>query len=298
MRINRHNCMQALRGTGVALVTPFKDGQIDYPALAALIEHCIGGGLNYLVSMGTTGESVTLSKAEKTALLEFTKQQVAGRVPLVLGLGGNHTWALKAELESLDPAGLAAILSVSPYYNKPTQGGIIRHYELLAEASPLPILLYNVPGRTSSNLLPETTMELAQHERIIGIKEASGSVLQCMELVRRRPEGFLLISGDDHLTLPLMALGFDGVISVIANAFPQPFAEMVGLAAQSLMPAAQKLHYKLLPLMDLLFVEGNPAGIKATLQALGLASAETREPLLPMSAANYAKVESAVKNLA
>jgi len=282
--------IRQLRGTGVALVTPFKAGQIDYPALQKLIDHCIEGGVEFLVSMGTTGESVTLSKEEKKALLAFTKKAIAGRVPLVLGHGGNNTVALIEELQAIDLEGVDAILSASPAYNKPSQEGIYQHYMEFAANCPLPIILYNVPGRTSSNISAATCIRLAKaSKQFIGVKEASGNLGQAMEIIQGAPREFALWSGDDNLTLALIALGGDGVISVVGNAYPLRFSEMVRHGLEDEFREARALHYTLSQLVDLLFVEGNPAGIKWVLNAIGIMENELRLPLVPMQNEQYIK---------
>lgn len=290
---------QKLTGTGVALVTPFlKDGQIDFKGLSKLVNHVIVGGVNYLVSLGTTGESSTLSKREKQEVLSFTVDCSSGKVPIVAGIGGNNTSLVINDLKSMNLNGVSAILSVSPYYNKPSQEGIYRHYEALSKASPLPIILYNVPGRTSSNLSAETTLRLANNfSNIIGIKEASGNIVQCMEIVRKRPEGFLVISGEDALTLPMMSFSMDGVISVIANLYPDIYSDMVNLAALGQFGQAKALHFKLLPLIDLIFQEGNPPGAKAGLELLGICSSYLRLPLSKISDALNSSIKQCIKQI-
>jgi 4-hydroxy-tetrahydrodipicolinate synthase len=274
-----------LSGTGVALVTPFhKNGAVDFDALTRLVNHILKGKCEYLVVLGTTGESVTLSTDEKRAVVDCVLAVNRNRVPLVLGLGGNDTAGLVRKLETSDFTGISALLSVSPYYNKPTQKGLIQHYTKLAKASPLPMLLYNVPARTGSNLHQETVLRLANDiPSIIGIKEASGSMEQAMDIIRQRPDGFLVISGDDALTLPLLAAGADGVISVVANAFPREFSEMVRQALKSNFKKARELHYDLLPIVPMLFEEGNPAGVKCALKMLGICDEHLRLPLVPVS---------------
>ena len=273
-------------GTGVAIVTPFsKDGNVDFKGLTNLIEHLIKGKVEYLVVMGTTGESATLSKDEKSAVINHVVDTVEKRVPLVLGIGGNYTQEVINTIKSSDLKGFSAILSVSPYYNKPSQEGIYQHYKMIANASPLPIILYNVPGRTMSNMTSETTLRLANDfKNIIGIKEASGNMEQCMRIIKHRPKDFLVISGDDNLTLPLMACGADGVISVVANAFPKDFSEMVRQAAQSNMVQAQKLHYKLNEITEQLFADGNPGGVKHVLEIMKVCPAFVRLPLVKPNA--------------
>lgn len=272
-------------GTGVALVTPFdKDLNIDFNALERLVSHCIEGGVNYLVVMGTTGENPVLSKEEKRAVLDAVIEAAAGRVPIVYGVGGNHTGALVKELETFDFKGVSAILSVSPYYNKPTQEGIYQHYKTLSEHSPLPLILYNVPGRTGSNISAQTTLRLAHDfENIIAIKEASGDLDQVMKIINERPKDFLVISGDDNLTLPLIAIGGNGVISVSGQAFPSVFTEMVNQALKGNVSAARPLHYRLYELTNMLFAEGNPGGVKAALDLQNVIEPYMRQPLWPIS---------------
>lgn len=284
-------------GTGVALVTPFdKDLKIDFTALERLVAHCIDGGVDYLVVMGTTGENPVLSKDEKRAVLDAVLDASGGRVPVVYGVGGNNTQALVSELQSFDFGGVSAILSVSPYYNKPTQEGIYQHYKTLSAHSPLPIILYNVPGRTGSNMLAETTLRLAHDfDNIIAIKEASGNLDQVMKIIKDRPEGFLVISGDDNLTLPMIALGGDGVISVSGQGFPKVFTEMVNQALAGNIAAARPLHYQLYEITNMLFAEGNPGGIKHSLELQGIMEAYMRQPLWPISDALKAKLEAEMK---
>lgn len=271
-----------LTGTGVAIVTPFKkNGAIDFPALKKLMNHLINGKVEYLVVMGTTGESVTLSKEEKQLVIDCVVKETKKRVPLVLGVGGNNTAEVAAQIAKVDAKAFSAVLSVSPYYNKPSQEGIYQHYKVLAKASKLPIILYNVPGRTSSNISWETTVRLAKDfKNIIAIKEASGSVEQCMKIINNRPKNFLVISGDDNLTLPIIASGGDGVISVVANAFPYDFSEMVRAALEDDMTTARKQHYKLMDFTDLLFADGNPGGIKYALSLMKIGEPYVRLPLV------------------
>jgi len=289
-----------LKGTGVALVTPFtKSGDIDYPGLEKLINHCITGGVEYVVSLGTTGESVTLSAEEKLDVLNFTVEKTAKRVPVVAGFGGNNTQhIIKHEIEKFHFKGVDAILSVSPAYNKPTQEGIYQHYKAVAAASPVPVLLYNVPGRTSSNMKAETTLRLANDvENIIGIKEASGDFNQCMHIVKNKPKNFLVISGDDNITLGLMAYGFDGVISVVGQAFPKIFSDMVRHCLKEDFASARAEHYKLNDITDMLFAEGNPAGVKAALEIIGVCQKYVRLPLVDISAELRHKLEAAIAKL-
>ncbi len=277
--------MNQLKGTGVAMVTPFKkDGSVDVPALKKLTDHLVDGGVDYLVVMGTTGETSVMDKEDKKLVLDTVLATNAGRKPVVLGLGGNNTLDLCAQLDRMDAAGLTAILSVAPYYSKPTQNGLFEHYKALSEHSKLPIILYNVPGRTGCNLLPDTVQRIAFDCRnVIGIKEASGNMEQIMTIIRERPKDFLVISGDDSITMPLMAAGADGVISVIGNAFPAEWSAMVKHAAKGEVVEARAIHYRLLELVQLLFVEGNPAGIKEVLSHLDVCENYLRLPLVPVS---------------
>lgn len=285
--------MKNFRGTGVAIVTPFKsDKSVDYDTLERLVEHLIQNRIDYLVVQGTTGESVTLTNEEKAKTLAFIIKVTKNRLPIVLGLGGNCTQTIIDSLHSLDLTGVDAILSVSPYYNKPTQEGIYQHYKAIAAATTKPIILYNVPGRTSSNILPATTLRLANDcKNIIAIKEASGNLEQCMEIIKNKPTNFLVISGDDALTLPFIASGGDGVISVLANAFPKGFSSMVNAALSGNIKEAQDLHYKHFDIIHYLFCEGNPAGIKATLKVLGITGDTVRLPLVNVSDTTYNKIK-------
>jgi 4-hydroxy-tetrahydrodipicolinate synthase len=272
------------KGTGVAVITPFKtNGDVDFKALGKTIEHLIRGKVEYLVVMGTTGESATLEKEEKDAVVSHIREVSDKRIPLVLGVGGNDTREVVRNLSQFDLKGYSAILSVSPYYNKPSQRGIIEHYKAVAEASPLPVILYNVPGRTASNLTAETTLRLAEEKNIIGIKEASGNMEQVMKIIKHRPKKFLVISGDDNLTLPILACGGDGVISVVANAFPKDFSEMTRQALKYNMQEAQRLHYKLTDITEQLFADGNPGGVKAVMEMMKLCSETVRLPLVPVN---------------
>lgn len=274
-----------LSGTGVALVTPFKNGKIDWESLERVIEHVIAGGVEFLVSLGTTGESVTCSDEEHRQILDFTIKVNRGRLPLVAGVfGGNNTAAMVEKIQGFNFEGIDALLSSNPAYNKPGQEGIYRHYMELAEASPRPIIIYNVPSRTSSNMTAETTLRLAHaSEQFVAVKEASDDIYQVMKIIKGRPEGFLVLSGDDFITLPLIACGGEGVISVIANTVPRPFTDMVRAARRNDMATAQSLNMQLLELYKLLFLEGNPVGVKAAMELQGLCSREVRLPLVPMS---------------
>ena len=288
-----------LRGTGVALVTPFKaNSEVDYNGLENVINHCINGGVEYLVSLGTTGESVNLDKDEKLAILEFTIKSAAGRVPIVAGFGGNSTHHVVSDIQKFHFKGVDAILSVSPYYNKPTQEGIFEHYKAIAKASPVPVILYNVPGRTASNIKADTTLKIANEiENVIGMKEASGDFNQCMQIVKNKPKDFLVVSGDDNITLGLMAYGFDGVISVVGQAFPRTFSEMVRHALTGDFANARKLHYELNDITDMLFAEGNPAGVKCALELQGICSGYVRLPLVGVSEELKKKLKAAIDKL-
>ncbi len=280
--MNQH---ERFRGTGVALVTPFKNGNIDWEDLEKIIEHVIAGGVEFLVSLGTTGESVTLSDEEHRQVLDFTIKINRGRLPLVAGIfGGNNTAALVEKIKTYNFEGIDALLSSNPAYSKPGQEGIFQHYMELAEVSPKPIIIYNVPSRTASNMNAETTLRLANSsDKFLGIKEASDDIYQVMKIIKGKPKDFLVLSGDDFITLPLIAAGGDGVISVIANTTPRPFTDMVRAALRQDMPTAQKLNFKLLELYKLLFIEGNPVGVKAALELQGLCGREVRLPLVPMT---------------
>lgn len=276
---------QRFRGTGVALVTPFKEDRIDWDSLEKIIEHVISGGVEFLVSLGTTGESVTTSEAEHRQILDFTIRVNRGRLPVVAGVfGGNNTAELVRKMQDFNFEGIDALLCSNPAYNKPGQEGIFQHYMELAEVSPRPIIIYNVPSRTASNMNAETTLRLANaSDKFLGIKEASNDIYQVMKIIKGKPRNFLVLSGDDFITLPLIASGGDGVISVIANTMPRPFTDMVRAALRNDLPAAQQLNFKLLELYKLLFIEGNPVGVKAALELQGLCSREVRLPLVPMT---------------
>lgn len=273
-------------GTGVALVTPFRRGQetVDFTRLESLIENIIAAGVDYIVALGTTSEAATMTESERSAVQEFIVETVGGRRPIMLGLGGNNTLNITDQMARTNFDGISGILSVAPYYNKPNQRGLAAHFRSVAEASPVPVVLYNVPGRTGVNISAETTLTLANEcPNIIGIKEASGNMQQIMEILRSRPTDFRVISGDDSLTLPMMSLGADGVISVIANALPQQMSQMVHLALKGDLKHALPLHNQMLPLMNAIFEEGNPTGIKALLEAQGSIYNVLRLPLVKAS---------------
>ncbi|MDE6339001.1 MAG: 4-hydroxy-tetrahydrodipicolinate synthase [Muribaculaceae bacterium] len=272
-----------LKGMGVAMITPFRqDKTIDYDALGNIIEHLIKGKSDYIVVLGTTGETPSLSPEEKYNVRKFVIDKVAGRIPLVLGLGGNNTMGLVEELRCNSFTGFSAILSVVPFYNKPSQEGIYQHYKAIAEASPLPVILYNVPGRTGVNMTAETTLRIAREvDNVIGVKEASGNFTQIEEIIKNKPSDFQVVSGDDSITYPLMTLGAVGVISVIGNAFPEEFGKMVRLCLDGKFQEALPIHFEFTELFNLLFVDGNPAGVKCTLNAMGMIENVLRLPLVP-----------------
>lgn len=283
--------MKNLMGTGVALVTPMhEDGSIDYKGLKKLLSHT-GKGVDYYVVMGTTGESATLSKKEKQAVLDFVRKNNTRNLPLVYGIGGNDTQSVLEELIHTDLTGVAAILSVSPYYNKPSQEGIYQHFKAVAKVSTVPVILYNVPGRTASNLTADTTLRLAQLDNVIGIKEASGNLEQCMKIAKEKPKDFMLISGDDMLTLALYANGAVGVISVLANAYPVVFKKLKEFAWAGKLAAAQKEQFKLLDINGPMYEEGNPVGVKYLLSLLGICQPHVRMPLVNPSEHLKKKVE-------
>lgn len=286
-----------LRGTGVALVTPFKiNDEVDLDALGKVIDHVIKGGVEYVVTLGTTGETPTLSKEEKIAIIRFTYEKVANRVPVVVGIGGNDTHALVKDLETFPLDKAVAVLSASPYYNKPSQEGIFRHYKMLAAASPKPILLYNVPGRTGRNISATTTIRLANEVRnIAGIKEASGDMAQCMQILRDKPKNFLVVSGDDALALPQIACGMEGVISVAANAFPKKFSELVRQCLSGDFVKGKKINDELMEAYELMFAENNPAGVKAFMAEMGLLKNNLRLPMVALSDTLHQKVKQYLK---
>lgn len=288
-----------LKGLGVALITPFcADGSVDDVALGKLIDYQVSAGVDYMVVLGTTAETPTLTDNEKTHILQLAKEHIRGRVPLVLGLGGNNTAALVNTLQTADFRGIDAILSVVPYYNKPSQEGIYQHYAALAKASPVPIILYNVPGRTGTNMTAETTLRLAgEFENIVAIKEASGNMTQIESIIKNKPAGFLVISGDDGIAFPLITQGGAGVISVIGNAFPKEFGKMVRLALSGDYDNARSIHHQFTELFDLLFVDGNPAGVKSMLNAMGMIENRLRLPLVPTRITTYEKIRMVLENL-
>ncbi|WP_026452151.1 4-hydroxy-tetrahydrodipicolinate synthase [Aequorivita capsosiphonis] len=289
--------MKQLVGTGVALITPFKsDFSVDVEGLTKVVDFNIENGIDYLVVLGTTAESATLSKEEKQLVINTIVSSNNGRLPLVLGIGSNNTQEVIDEMTLRDLSAFTAILSVSPYYNKPTQEGIYRHFAAIAKVAPLPIILYNVPGRTASNMLPETVIRLANDfDKIVAIKEAAGDIVQAMRLILGCPKDFLVISGDDMITLPMVLAGGAGVISVIGEGFPKEFSKMVKLGLDKKVDEAYKIHYKIAPAIDYIFTEGNPAGIKAVFKTLGICGDTVRLPLVVVSEALRSKIDSFVK---
>ncbi len=291
--------MQSLIGTGVALVTPFKkDFSVDVEALIRIVEYQIQGGIDYLVVLGTTAENATLTQEEKELVITTIVTANNGRLPLVLGVGGNNTQKIVEELQTRDFKNFSAILSVSPYYNKPTQEGIYQHFKAVAQASPVPVLLYNVPGRTASNMLPSTVIRLAKDfKNIIGIKEAAGDIVQAMKLIQEKPEGFLVISGDDMITLPMILAGGSGVISVIGEGFPKQFSKMVRLGLERKTDEAYALHYMLADAIDMIFEQGNPAGIKEVFKILQLSENTVRLPLVGVNEDLAKRIAQFVKKI-
>ncbi|WP_396167412.1 4-hydroxy-tetrahydrodipicolinate synthase [Flavobacterium sp.] len=291
--------MQSLIGTGVALVTPFKkDFSVDTEALTRIVNFQIENGIDYLVVLGTTAENATLSQEEKELVIQTILSANQKRLPLVLGVGGNNTLQLVEELKTRDFSDFVAILSVSPYYNKPTQEGIYHHFKAIAEASPVPVILYNVPGRTASNMLPATVIRLAtDFKNIVAIKEAAGDIVQAMKLIQGKPEGFLVISGDDMVTLPMVLAGGSGVISVIGEGFPRQFSDMVRLGLERKVDEAYKIHYQLADVIDMIFEQGNPAGIKEIHKTLGLSENTVRLPLVNVNEDLANRISNFVKSL-
>ncbi len=293
------NLQNKLKGTGVALVTPFrKDTSIDFSSFEKLLEHTTKNGVDYLVVLGTTGESATLNKDEKQAVLNCAIEFSEGRFPIIAGFGGNNTMQLLKEVKNYNFEGIDAILSVAPAYNKPTQKGIYEHYKALSLVSPIPIILYNVPGRTSCNIAAETTLKLAHDfDNIVAVKEASGNFEQIMTIVKDKPKDFVVLSGDDMLTLPLISVGVEGVISVVANVFPKEFSQMINMALKGDYKSALSLQHKLLGIMNTLFVEGNPAGAKAALKILDIIKDYMRLPLTTVSKSTYNKLKQQIEEI-
>ena len=283
-----------LRGTGVALVTPFtKDGSIDFTALGKVIDHVIKGGIDYLVTLGTTGETPTLSKEEKIAIIDFTFSHTASRVPIIVGVGGNNTAEVISDLQKFPLKDALAVLSVAPFYNKPSQEGIYQHYKTIAQASPKPVILYNVPGRTGRNMSAATAIRLAKDcPNVVGLKEASGDMVQCMEILRDAPSSFIVLSGDDLLALPQIACGIQGVISVAANAYPLEYSNMVRACLAGDFVHAKTINDPLIEVYDIMFAENNPSGVKAFMHQMGLLENEVRLPLVPLSEPIYSLVKA------
>jgi len=288
-----------IKGSGVALITPFKlDQSIDFPALEKMVNHVVDGGINYIVVLGTTGETATLSAQEKQQIYEAVKLYNKGRVALVAGIGGNNTHEILETIKNFSFDGYSAILSVSPYYNKPNQNGIYEHYKLIADASPVPVIIYNVPGRTGSNIATETVVRLANNcKNIIAVKEASGNLEQCMNIVQQVPSNFMVTSGDDSFTLPFMSIGMCGVISVIANAYPKELCSLVNACLAKDYDKAKEYHYKLYELMKLIFADGSPGGIKHILSKMGLCEDHVRLPLFKINNQVATQLESAMQNI-
>jgi 4-hydroxy-tetrahydrodipicolinate synthase len=291
--------MKKLKGTGVAIITPFKnDSSIDFAAFGRVLNHVISGGVNYIVVMGTTGESVTLSKDEKKAIISFVVETIEGRVPLVVGIGGNNTQDIINTIRQVNLTSVDGILSVAPYYNKPGQRGLFQHFKAIANCSPTPVILYNVPGRTCSNISSDTCLELAHEcDNILAIKEASGDISQIMRIIKGKPENFSVISGDDMMTIPIIAAGGSGVISVLANAFPAQCSELVGHSLKNNFKLAREIQFRFLEIIELLFIDGNPAGVKAMLNMMNLCNNNLRLPLLPVSRTIYTRIQKAIEEI-
>jgi 4-hydroxy-tetrahydrodipicolinate synthase len=291
--------MKKFRGTGVAIITPFKnDSSIDFAALGRVINHVIDGGVNYIVALGTTGESVTLTKDEKKAVVSYAVDIIDKRVPLVIGIGGNNTQEVINCIRHSDLTGVEGILSVAPYYNKPSQKGLFEHFKAIATCSPLPVILYNVPGRTCSNISSDTCLELAREcENIVGIKEASGDISQIMRIIKGKPENFSVISGDDTMIIPIIASGGAGVISVLANAFPAQTSELVNNSLKNNFKSARDLQFRLMEIIELLFIEGNPSGVKAMMSSMSICQNNLRLPLVPVSRNVYARILRAIEEV-
>jgi 4-hydroxy-tetrahydrodipicolinate synthase len=291
--------MKKFRGTGVAIVTPFKnDNSIDFSAVGRVVNHVINGGVNYIVAMGTTGESVTLTKDEKKAFICYIQEVIDNRVPLVVGIGGNNTQEIINCVRNMNLSGVDAILSVAPYYNKPNQRGLFQHFKAISTWCPIPVIIYNVPGRTGSNITAETCLQLAHEcENIVAVKEASGNLEQIMKIIKGKPESFSVLSGDDMITLPVIAAGGSGVISVLANAFPAQWTEMVNHCLKSNYKSAREIQFRFLEMIELLFVEGNPSGVKAMLNVMGLCQNTLRLPLVTVSKPIYTRIQKAIEEI-
>jgi 4-hydroxy-tetrahydrodipicolinate synthase len=291
--------MKRFKGTGVAIVTPFKnDSSIDFAALGRVLNHVINGGINYIVAMGTTGESVTLTKDEKKALVSYVVEVIDNRVPLVIGIGGNNTQEVINCIRHANLTGVDGILSVAPYYNKPGQRGLFEHFKAIATCSSVPVIMYNVPGRTCSNISSETCLKLANEcENIIAVKEASGDINQIMKIIKGKPENFNVISGDDMMTIPIIAAGGSGVISVLANAFPVQCVEFVNHLLKNNFKSAREIQFRFLEIIELLFIEGNPSGVKAMLNIMNICQNNVRLPLVPVSRTIYTRIQKAMEEV-
>jgi 4-hydroxy-tetrahydrodipicolinate synthase len=288
--------MKKFKGTGVAIVTPFKnDSSLDFAALGRVIEHVISGGVSYIVAMGTTGESVTLTREEKKAIISYVVEAVDHRIPVVYGIGGNNTQEVINSIRHADLTGVDGILSVAPYYNKPTQRGLFQHFKEIATCSSVPVIIYNVPGRTACNISADTCLELAHScENIVAVKEASADMTQIMKIIKGKPENFLLISGDDMLTIPVIAAGGSGVISVLANAFPSQCCELVNQSLKNNFKSAREIQFRFMEMIELLFIEGNPAGVKDMLGIMNLCHNYVRLPLVPVSRTIHTRIQKAI----
>jgi len=291
--------MKRFKGTGVAIVTPFKiDSSIDFAALGRVVNHVIGGGVNYIVAMGTTGESVTLTKDEKKAIISYVVETIDGRVPLMVGIGGNNTQEVINGVRHSNLTGVDGILSVAPYYNKPSQRGLFQHFKAIATSSQLPLVIYNVPGRTSCNITSDTCLELAHAcDNIIGVKEASGDISQIMRIIKGKPDNFSVISGDDMMTIPIVAVGGAGVISVLANAFPGQTSEIVNHSIKGNFKSARELQFRFLEIIELLFTDGNPSGVKAMMSLMNICQNNLRLPLVPVSRTVYTRIQKAIEEV-
>ena len=291
--------MKKFKGTGVAIVTPFKsDSSIDFAAFGRVINHVISGGVNYIVVMGTTGESATLSKEEKKAVISYVVEAIDSRVPVVVGIGGNNTQEIINSIRHSVLTGVDGILSVAPYYNKPSQKGLFQHFKAIATSSPLPFIIYNVPGRTSCNISSDTCLELAHAcDNIVAIKEASGDISQIMRIIKGKPENFNVISGDDMMTIPVIAAGGTGVISVLANAFPAQTSELINHSLKNNFKSAREIQFRFLEMIELLFIDGNPSGVKAMLNIMNLCQNNLRLPLVPVSRPVYSRIQKAIEEV-
>jgi 4-hydroxy-tetrahydrodipicolinate synthase len=291
--------MKKFKGTGVAIITPFKnDSSIDFAAFGRIINHVINGGVNYIVAMGTTGEASTLTKDEKKAIISYVVETVDCRIPVVIGIGGNNTQEVINGIRYADLNGVDGILSVAPYYNKPNQRGLFQHFKAIATCSPIPVILYNVPGRTNCNISSETCLELAHEcENIVAVKEASGDITQIMKIIKGKPENFSVISGDDMMTIPVIAAGGSGVISVLANAFPVQCSELVNHSIKNNYKSAREIQFRFIEIIELLFLEGNPAGVKAILNIMNICQNNLRLPLVPASRTLITRIQKAIEEV-